>query len=183
MAAENSDPDEFVVIASLSDRRAAERLVASFGHKFRAVARKRHASALVVTANPDGSLKLTESRALESRNLIAVFLRLSLSWTVGFMGIVSGLKGTKEASHAAHVRERHVGSDEHPAHAILAEAGPHAAIVLVRCNDRSLCQEVATQASNRAINSWQASLQDFLAALDPGSQHDWVRNALGQATK
>ena len=183
MAAENSASEEFVVLASLHDRRAAERLVASLGHKFRAVARKGHASALVVSANADSSLKLTQSRTLTRSDLTATLLRIPVSWTVGFFGLFSGLKGAKAASKAVHSREGHVGSDEHAAHAILADAGPHAALLLVRCRDQSMREEVGARAADRAVNSWQGSVKDLLAALEPGSQDDWVRSALGQPSK
>lgn len=183
MAGQTAALDDFVVLASLHDRRAAERVVASLRHKFRAMARKGHASALVVNANPDGSLKVTQSRTLTSSDLMTTLLRLPVSWTIGFFGIFSGLKGTKEASKAAHSREGHVGSDEHAAHAILSEAGPHSALLLVRCRDQAMRDEVSARAADRAVHLWQGSVRDLLAALDPGTNHDWVRSALGQPSK
>ena len=41
---------------------------------------------------------------------------------------------------------------------------------------------VAAGVADHASYSWDGSLPDFLAALDPGSQHDWVRDALDQPT-
>ncbi|MFJ8743134.1 hypothetical protein ACIRL2_27610 [Embleya sp. NPDC127516] len=43
-------------------------------------------------------------------------------------------------------------------------------------------QTVAAAAADRARRSWDGTLTDFLAALDPGSAHDWVRAALGEPT-
>jgi hypothetical protein len=43
-------------------------------------------------------------------------------------------------------------------------------------------QMVAAGAAERASDSWDGSLPDFLAGLDPGPAHDWVRTALGQPT-
>ena len=80
--------------------------------EFRRNARKGHAEAFVVSGNADGSLKLTESRVLEASGLAATIIRVSLSWTVGFMGLVSTLKGAKATAHEAHKRGPHVGSDE-----------------------------------------------------------------------
>src|SRR5438093_10664 len=50
-------------------------------------------------------------------------------------------------------RESHVGSDEQRGHEILAEAGPHAAIALVRCKDGEMAQ-VAERATERGSYSW-----------------------------
>jgi hypothetical protein len=78
------------------------------------------------------------------------------------------------------VRKGHTGSEEHQAHEILGEAGPHAAIALVRCEDEKTRQTVAASAADNARDSWDGSLTEFLAALDPGSAHDWVRAAVGE---
>jgi hypothetical protein len=107
-------------------------------------------------------------------------MRISLSWLVGFLGLFAMFKGAKGEVHAAHVREGHVGSGEHRAHEILADAGPHGAIVLVRCEDEKTRELVAAAAASRAKGSWDGSLTKFLAGLDPGSDHDWVRAAVGK---
>jgi hypothetical protein len=117
---------------------------------------------------------------LESSDLVAVLMRVSLSWVVGFMGLFSMAKGAKGEVHAAKVRGGHVGSDEHQAHEILAGASPHAALVLVRCKDPQTRQMVAAAAADKARASWDGSLTKFLAALDPGSAQDWVRTAIGE---
>jgi uncharacterized membrane protein len=171
---------ESVVIASFDSYRHAEHMLASLGRGFRKKARKGGAAAVVVKGNPDGSLKLTQSRVLTASDFASTLIRVSLSWTVGFMGLFATLKGAKSQAHAAHVRKGHVGSDAHQAHKILAEAGPHAAIALVRCKDQETRQMVAAAAADSARGSWDGSLTEFLAALDPGSTHDWVRAALGE---
>lgn len=134
----------------------------------------------MVRGNPDGSLKVTESRVLSASDLVSTVLRVSLSWMIGFMGLFSTVKGAKEQARAAHVRKGHAGSDEHRAHEILAAAGPHAAIVLVRCQDQETRQRAAAAAADSAEDSWDGPLTEFLAALDPGSAHDWVRAAVGK---
>src|SRR5262249_23378095 len=133
---------EWVVLASFENRHAAEHMLLSLGRGFRKKARKRGATASVVSGNKDGSLKLTESRALEAGDLTARLLRISVSWMVGFWGTLSTLKGVKAGAHVAHKHESHVGSDEHRAHEIIAEAGPHGAIALVRCTDGEMGQAV-----------------------------------------
>src|SRR5438034_11194627 len=60
-------------------------------------------------------------------------------------------KGGATAFHAAHERESHVGSDEQRGHEILAEAGPHAAIALVRCEDGEVAQVAERARSVEAI--------------------------------
>ena len=171
---------ESVVIASFDSYRHAEHMLASFGRGFRTKARKGGATAVVVRGNADGSLKVTESRVLSAGDLVSTVLRISLSWTIGFMGLFSTLKGAKEQARAAHVRKGHTGSGEHRAHEILADAGPHAAITLVRCQDQQTRQLVAAAAADSAKDSWDGSLTEFLAALDPGPGHDWVRAAVGE---
>jgi hypothetical protein len=57
---------ESVVIACFDSYRHAEHMLASLGHGFRAKARKGGAIAVVVRGNPDGSLKVTESRVLSA---------------------------------------------------------------------------------------------------------------------
>ena len=186
MASEHDPPatsgQEWVVIASFENRRAVEHMLASLGHAFRRNARKGHAEAFVVSGNADGSLKLTESRALEASGFAATIIRVSLSWTVGFMGLVSTLKGAKVTAHAAHKRGSHVGSEEQRAHEILAQAGPGAAILLVRCKDSETRKTVAAAAADHASYGWDGSMTDFLAGLDQGPKHDWVRAALDKPT-
>lgn len=169
-----------VVIASFDSYRHAEHMLASLGRGFRRKARKGGATAVVVRGNPDGSLKVTESRVLSASDLVSTVLRVSLSWTIGFMGLLSTLKGAKSEARAVHARKRHAGPGEHRAHEILADAGPKAAIVLVRCQDQDTRQLVAAAAADSARGSWDGSLTEFLAALDPGSAHDWVRAAVGE---
>ena len=171
---------ESVVLASFDGYRRAEHMLASLGRGFRRKARKGGTVAVVVRGNPDGSLKVTKSRVLTASDLVAVLMRVSLSWVVGFMGLFSMAKGARGGVRAAEARGGHVGSDEHRAHEILAGAGPHAALVLVRCKDQETRQMVAAAAADSARDSWDGSLTEFLAALDPGSDHDWVRAAVGE---
>jgi hypothetical protein len=171
---------ESVVLASFDSYRHAEHMLASLGHGFRTKASKGGATAVVVRGNPDGSLKVTESRVLSASDLVSTLIRVSLSWTIGFMGLFSTLKGAKEEARAAHVRKGHAGSDEHRAHEILAGAGPHAALAIVRCEDQQTRQMVAAAAADSATDSWDGPLTEFLAALDPSSAHDWVRTAVGE---
>lgn len=55
-------------------------------------------------------------------------------------------------------------------------------IALVRCKDPETRKMVAAGAADQASYSWDGSMPDFLAALEPGSEHDWVRAALDQPT-
>jgi hypothetical protein len=171
---------ESVVFASFENRHAAEHMLLSLGRGFRKKAHRGGATAFVVSGNKDGSLKLTESRVLEANELTAMLLHLSVSWMVGFLGMLSALKGAKATAHAAHKKESHVGSDEQRAHEIIAEAGPTGAIALVRCADAEMGRAVAARAADRGPHSWHGSLAQFLAGLDPGSKDDWVRTALDE---
>lgn len=169
---------ESVVLATFDSYRHAEHMLASIGHDFRAKARNGRATVVVVRGNSDGSLKVTTSRVLTASDLLAVLIRLGLSWLIGFMGLVSMLKGARSGVDAARERQGHTGTEEHRAHEILGMAGPHAALTLARCKDSETQRAVAAAAAESAIESWVGSLTEFLAALDPGTADDWVRAAL-----
>jgi hypothetical protein len=168
-----------VILASFDNRHAAEHVLASLGRGFREKHRKGHAMALVVSGNKDGSVKVTQSRVLSGGGVVYTVIRVSLSWTVGFMGLVATLRGGRGAAHEVREHESHAGSDEQ-VHAILARAGPSAALVLVRTDDEDVRRAVVAKAADRASESWEGSFEEFLAALDPGSNHDWVRAAVGK---
>ncbi|MET0511017.1 MAG: hypothetical protein ABW135_04990 [Thermoleophilaceae bacterium] len=100
--------------------------------------------------------------------------------TIGFTGIFTTLGGAKGAAHEVRERQSHVGSDEQAVHALLARVGPDAALVLVCSDDQELRQAVVARAGDRTSESWDGSRTQFLAALDPGSQHDWLRAAVNE---
>ncbi|MEU8788289.1 hypothetical protein [Streptomyces sp. NPDC048643] len=184
MASETADPgQEWVVLASFGSRQRAEYMLASLGRGFRRKARRGETAAVVIRGNADGSLRLTQSHVLTANGFVSALLRVCFSWAVGFMGLFSTLKGAKVGVHAAGVREGHVGSGEHQAHRILAEAGSHAVVTLIRGTDTRTRQAVAAEAADRATYSWDGPLTEFLASLDPGSAHDWVRSAVADAGK
>src|SRR6187397_2761093 len=81
-----------IVLASFKNRFAAERMLASVGRKFRHEARKGKANVFVISGNADGSLKLTESRAVEASAAISTLIHVTGSILVGFMGLISTLK-------------------------------------------------------------------------------------------
>jgi len=170
---------ESVVLASFEDRRDAERLVASLGRVLRKQARRAEVAAFVVSGNEDGSLKLTQSRVLTAGDFASAVLRVFAAWMVGLRGMLSGMKGASRMGHAVRTHEGRVGSDEQAAHALLGQVGRKAALVLVCCPDRQSRQDVAAKAADLAIDSWDGSRTEFLGALAPGSEHDWVRDALG----
>jgi hypothetical protein len=183
MASEVDPARESIVLASFESRRAAEHMLASLGRGFRKKHREGHVKALVVSGNEDGSLKVTQSRVLTASGFVATLLRISLAWTVGFLGLLSTIRGGEGAAHEVREHKSHVGSDERAAHAILARVGPGAALLLVGCDDQETRQAVVAGAADRAVESWDGQRAEFLAALDPGSQHDWVRAALGEPSQ
>jgi hypothetical protein len=179
MGSEVDAAQDSVILASFENRHAGEHMLVSLGREFRKEARKGHATALVISGNKDGSLKLTQSRVLTASGFVYTVTRISLSVTIGFTGILSTVKGTKGGVHEVRERESHVGSDEHAVHALLAQTDPSAALVLVCCDDQELRQTVVARATDRASESWDGSRAQLLAGLDPGSQHDWLRAAIG----
>jgi len=109
-------------------------------------------------------------------------MRIGLSVLIRFMGMLSALRGGKGSAQEVRQRGAHVGSDERRAHRLLAEIGPDAAIVLVSCDDQETRQAVVAQAADQASESWDGSRAQFIAGLDPGPQHDWLRAALHEPT-
>jgi hypothetical protein len=180
MASEVGAAQDSVVLASFANRHAAERTLASLKRGFRKKARKGEVAAFVVSGNTDGSLKLTQSRVVTAGNVGSALIHVSASMMVGLMGLGSMLKGAKRGGHAVHVHKAHVGSDDHAAHAILAKAGPDAAVALICCKDEETRHTVTARFAERSSYSWDGPRTEFLADLDPGSKHDWVRTALGE---
>jgi hypothetical protein len=183
VAPEVDPAQESIVLARFESRHTAEQMLASLGRGFRNEHRKGHAKALLVSRNQDGSLKLTHSRVLTASSFVSTVLHISLSWMIGFMGLRSTVQGGIGAAHEVREHESHVGSDEKTTHAILARIGPSGALVLVRCDGDEMRQTVGARAADRASESWDGSLAEFLADLDPGTADDWVRSALGEPPK
>ena len=181
MSQENveAEPQESIVLATFKSRSAAERMLASLGRTFRHDARAGKANVFVISANADGSLKLTESRAVEASGLFSTVIHVTGAVLVGFIGMFSTLKEAFRVRRATHVHASHIGSDDIRSHEILAEVGPDAALALVRCKDEEMRHQVTEKAADSAVATWDGSLPEFLADLDPGSKDDWVRNALG----
>jgi hypothetical protein len=180
MASEVDASRDSVILASFENRHAAERMLASFGHEFRKKVRAGHVTAFVVSRNKDGSLTHTRSRVLTASGSVYTLTRIFLSVAMGIMGPLSTLRGAKSADQQIRVRKAHVGSDEHTVHAILAETGPDAALLLVRSDDQEVRQVIAARAAGRARRSWDGSRAQVLAGLAPGSQDDWLRSAVGE---
>lgn len=171
---------ESAVLASFQSRPAGERMLASLGRDFRRTARKGDAAAFIISENADESLKLTQSRVVSASGLAVGVIGVSVATVAGLMGMMSALRGAKSQAHAARVRQSHVGVGAERAHELLAEAGPHAALVLVLCKDQEMRSTVAARAADTAHDSWDGPLEEFLARVDPSGEYDWVRTALGQ---
>ena len=172
--------EESVVLASFQNRHGAERMLRSLGHGFRKTARKGGHPVFVITGNADGSLKLAQSRVVTANGLASAVAGVAAATMAGLIGIRGALKGAQAEVHAARVHESHVGSDEQHAHAMLAQAGPNAAIALICCGDQKTRETVAARAAEHARDTWDGSREEFLAGLDPGSAHDWIRAALDE---
>ena len=63
-----------VILASFENRHVAEHMLASLGRDFWKQARKGRVSAMVLSANKDGSLKSTQSRVLTAAGLTSALL-------------------------------------------------------------------------------------------------------------
>jgi len=180
MAAKVDGEQAWVILASFDNRRAAERMVGSLGRGFRKTHRKGHATALVISGNKDDSVSVTQSRVVSASGIVYTGMRISLSVAVGFMGMLSSLQGAKGAAHEVRQRGSHAGTAQPRGQEILAEVGPDAAVVLICCDDQTTRQAAVAAATDRGSRSWDGSRETFLAGLEPGSEHDWVRAALDE---
>ena len=132
-----------MILASFENRHSAEHMLASLGRGFRKKHRKGHATALVIHGNKDGSLTLTHSRVLSIRGLVHTITHLAWSWTIGFIGITTMLRGTKGAAHQVREHSRTSDRMSNRVHQVLAQVGPDAALILVRCDDQETRLAVA----------------------------------------
>ena len=98
MAPEAASAQASVVLASFESRRAAEHMLASLRRGLRTKARKGHVTALVVSANKDGSVKLTQSRLLTASGFVYTLLRISIAIALGFLAYSRPRKALKAAS-------------------------------------------------------------------------------------
>jgi hypothetical protein len=110
--AKRASGEESVMLAGFVSRRGAEHVVASLGRGFREEHRKGHATAVVISSNEDGSLKLTQSRVLSASGVVYTRMRISLSVAMGFMGTLSSLRGPKVGIKEVRERGSHVGADD-----------------------------------------------------------------------
>jgi len=173
----------WVALAGFDGRRHAEYALARLGRSFRSQARDGQVLALVVSENADGSLMVTQSRAVTASGFIGTLLRLSMVWIIGLLGLFSAAKGVKGGARAAGLHQGHAGADELRAHELLGETGPHSALVLVRGQESETRTAVVAALAAKASRYWDGSLSEFLVALDPGSAHDWIRTALGESPR
>ena len=173
----NASPESVsVTVTTFENSHAAERMVASLGHDLRHRARKGEVNAFVVSRNRDGSFKLVQSRVLTAGGLGAAAIGVTAATLAGLMGTVSALRGAKAVTHSARERQSHVREEDLRLTEILDQAGKRAAVLVTLCKDEQTAQAVASRAAERGTQSWHASQEEFLAALDRlGASYDWVR--------
>ena len=170
-----------VVLATLKNSRAAERLVASLGRDFRHKARKGSVSAFVITRHRDGSFKLVQSRVVTGSGVASAGITFTASSLAGFMGSISALRGAKAVTHGAHERQSRVQQPGQRLTELLDQVGERSAALLIVCRDEQTAEAVAARAAERASHSYHSSRAEFLAALDRlGDNYEWVRPALAE---
>jgi uncharacterized membrane protein len=170
-----------VVVTSFTSRRAAERMVASLGHRFRHQARSGSAAAFVVTRDPDGSFKLAQSRVVTATGVVANVSKFTAIVMAGLIGIGPAIKGVKAARHRAHQRQSGVGQDADRLARVFDRLDPHGACVLFHCTDEQTAQAVVTRADERGDHGSHYAQTEFLALLDRlGTDYDWIRPAVAE---
>jgi hypothetical protein len=175
---------ETVVLATFANRHAAERMVTSLGRDFRQKARKGEVAAFLISGNADGSFSLVQSRVLTASGVAAAGIGITVATLAGLLGMMSALRGGKTVVHAARKRERHVGADAQRLRDILAQAGPHASVTVVRCADPARGAAVAILAATRALDSWHGSRDEFITAVNQAvGEHDWILAAFDEPSK
>ena len=170
-------PEQESIVLATFKKRALPSGCWHRGRNFRHEARKGKSDVFVISANADGSLKVTESRVVEASGFISFLIHIATSILVGFLGLFSTLKEAFRVRRSTQAHAAHVGMDDMKSHEILAQAGEDAALVMVRCKDEETRHR---ECAESAVDTWDGSLAEFLSDLDPGSKHDWVRAALGE---
>ena len=172
---------ESVVVASFSSRRAAERMVASLGHRFRHQALKGGATAYVVTRDHDGSFKVAQSRSATATGVVSNVGKFAAIVVAGLYGIGPAIKGVKAAGHRAHQRQSGVGQNANRLAELFDELGPNGACVLFSCVDDETAATAAKRADERGSHSSHYSQRDFLAVLEHlGHEYDWLRPTVSE---
>jgi hypothetical protein len=175
---------ETVVLASFANRHAAEHMLASLGRDFRKKARRGEVAAFLISGNADGSFSLVQSRVLTASGVAAAGIGVTVASMAGLLGIVSALRGGKTVVHAARERETHVGADAQRLRDILAQAGPHASLAVVRCADPGEGAAVVALAAAQAHDSWQGSRAECVTGVNQAvGAYDWLLPAFDQPSK
>jgi hypothetical protein len=175
---------ETVVLATFANRHAAERMLTSLGRDFRRKARKDEAAAFLITGNADGSFSLGQSRVLTASGVAAAGAGVAVATLAGLMGMMSALRGGRTVVQAARQRGTHADPEAQRFRDMLAEAGPHASVLVVRCADPGDAAVVVTVAAERARETWHGSLAEAVAGLDQAAgKYDWLLAALDQPSK
>ncbi len=172
---------EAVVVAIFANRHAAERMLGSLGRDFRKKAQKGGAAAFLVSGNADGSFSVSQSRLLTTSGVVAAGTGVAVASLAGLMGIMSALKGGRTVVQAARKHGTHVDAEAQRLREMLAEAGPRASVLVVRCADPGEAAVVVAAAAERARDSWHGSRAEFIAGLDQAAgSFDWLRGALDE---
>ena len=175
---------ETVVLATFANRHAAERMLSSLGRDFRRKARKDEAAAFLITGNADGSFSLGQSRVLTASGVAAAGAGVAVATLAGLMGMMSALRGGRTVVQAARQRGTHADPDAQRLRDILAQAGPHASVAVVRCADPADAAAVVAQAATRALDSWHGSRDEFITAVNQAvGELDWVLAAFDEPSK
>jgi hypothetical protein len=172
------------VVATFANRHAAEHMLASLGRDFRKKARKGEVAAFLITGNADGSFSLAQSRLLTTSGVVAAGAGVAVASMAGLLGIMSALRGGKTVVHAARERGTHVEPEAQRLREVLAEAGPRASVLVVRCADPADEAAVVSLAAARARDSWHGSRAEFVTGLDQAAGgFEWLLAALDQPPK
>jgi hypothetical protein len=175
---------ETVVLATFANRHAAERMLASLGRDFRRKAGKGGVAAFLITGNADGSFSLGQSRVLTASGVAAAGAGVAVATLAGLMGMMSALKGGRTVVQAARKRGTYADPEAQRFRDMLAEAGPRASVLVVRCADPGDAAAVVTVAAERARETWHGSLAEAVAGLDQAAgKYDWLLAALDQPSK
>jgi hypothetical protein len=172
---------ETVVVATFANRHAAEHLLASLGRDFRRKARKGEVAAFLITGHADGSFSLVQSRLLTTSGVVAAGAGVAVASMAGLLGIMSALRGGKTVVHAARERGTHVEPEAQRLREVLAQAGLHASVMVVRCADPGEGAAVVGLAAERARDSWHGSRAEFVTGLDQAAGNfEWLLAAFDQ---
>ena len=121
---------------------------------------------------------------LTASGVVSAGVGVAVASLAGLMGIMSALRGGRTVVHGRPQAQAHVGADAQRLRDMLAEAGPRASVLVVRCADPDEVPAILALAAERAGDSWHGSRAEFVTGLEQAAGNfDWLLGAFEQPSE